>query len=279
MGTALPRNLRERIITLHLSGKSFRSIAILCACSVSSVSRIVNLWKTTGGVAERSRAACGRKPSLSASDVRFLLVTAKRNRRKTVPQLTAEFNLGRLNPVSTNVVRKALKKVKLNGRVAARKPLLSKKNIKARLEWARKHVKWTKEQWYRVMWTDESKFELFGTKRRVYVRRFANERFRSYCLVPTVKHGGGSVMVWGAITAHGVGPLKQVVGIMRKEDYKKILVYTAVPAGLRMLKKGFVFQEDNDPKHSAIICRSYLDRKQEEGYFFLFFFIFLGSLL
>ena len=47
--------------------------------------------------------------------------------------------------------------------------------------------------------TDESRFELFGTKRRVYIRRYPGERFRKECVVPTMKHGCGSLAVWGGI--------------------------------------------------------------------------------
>ena len=39
-----------------------------------------------------------------------------------------------------------------------------------RLKFAKEHKKWTKEDWYKVLWTDESKFEQFGNKRRVYGR-------------------------------------------------------------------------------------------------------------
>ncbi len=56
-----------------------------------------------------------------------------------------------------------------------------------------------------MLWTDESKFEQFGNKRRVYVRRREGERYKNECLLPTVKHGGGSIMVWDAILASGTG--------------------------------------------------------------------------
>jgi len=46
-----------------------------------------------------------------------------------------------------------------------------------------------------VLFTDESKFEIFGGKRRQYVRRQVGERMKEQCVVPTVKHGGASVMV------------------------------------------------------------------------------------
>jgi hypothetical protein len=149
--------------------------------------------------------------------------------------------------------------------VAAKKPLLRKKNVKERLAFAKKYAKWTVEQWSKVLWTDETKIELFGTRRRVFVRRSIGERFRSFCLSPTMKFGGGSIMLWGAISANGTLPLKLINGIMDKKVYHSILVRNAVPGGLKLLKKGFIFQEDNDPKHASNFCRNYLERKEKAG--------------
>jgi hypothetical protein len=39
----------------------------------------------------------------------------------------------------------------------------------------------------------------------------------------------------------------------------------AVPGGLNLLGEGFIFQEDNDPKPSSNLCRSYLDKKEKLG--------------
>ena len=55
----------------------------------------------------------------------------------------------------------------IQGRVAVKKPLLRKQIVKKRLKFAREHLNWTPAQWRRVLWTDESKFELFGNKRHV----------------------------------------------------------------------------------------------------------------
>ena len=51
--------------------------------------------------------------------------------------------------------------------------------------------------WKSVLWSDESKFEISGSNRRVFVRRRIGERMISACVVPTVKHGGWGVMVCG----------------------------------------------------------------------------------
>ena len=126
-------------------------------------------------------------------------------------------------------------------------------------------MKWTKRKWSKVLFTDESKFDLFGSNRRTFVRRLANERYKKECLTPTVKHGGGNIMVWGGISTKGVTQLKRVEGIMDKKMYHSILVYRAIPEGKRLLGKGFVFQEDNDPKHSSNYCRNYLATKEKSG--------------
>ena len=51
------------------------------------------------------------------------------------------------------------------------------------------------DQWYKVVWSDEYKFNLFGSDGRVYIRRRAGEDYLPECVQSTVKFGGGSVMV------------------------------------------------------------------------------------
>ena len=69
--------------------------------------------------------------------------------------------------------------------------------MKKRLACANKHEQWKLDQWKSVLWFDELKFEIFGSNRHVVMRRRVGERMISACVVPTVKHGGGGVMVSG----------------------------------------------------------------------------------
>jgi hypothetical protein len=54
----------------------------------------------------------------------------------------------------------------LHGRIAAKKPLLKDTNNQ-KTWWDKKHEQWTLDQWKPVLWSDESKFESFGSNRRV----------------------------------------------------------------------------------------------------------------
>ena len=43
------------------------------------------------------------------------------------------------------------------------------------------------------------------------------------CLMPSVKHGGGNVMVWGCVGGGKVRDLYRLKGILKKEGYHSIL--------------------------------------------------------
>lgn len=99
----------------------------------------------------------------------------------------------------------------LRGCVAARKPLHTEFHRKRRLDWCQERKDWSNQQWAKVMFSDESIFELIPG-RRAFVRRRKGEKFHYDCLVSTVKHGGCKVQVWGCLAASGVGSLKVVTG-------------------------------------------------------------------
>ena len=70
--------------------------------------------------------------------------------------------------------------------------------------------------------------------------------------IPTVKHRGGSIMLWGCFAAGGTGALHKIYGIMREENDVDILK-EHLRTSVRKLKLGrkWVFQMDNDPKHTS----------------------------
>ena len=77
--------------------------------------------------------------------------------------------------------------------------------------------------------------------------------------VPTVKHGGGSIMLWGCFAASGAGSLVLVHDIMKKENYVEIL-RDNMQKSARSLSLGryWVFQQDNDPKHTSKLVQQFL---------------------
>lgn len=97
--------------------------------------------------------------------------------------------------ISKWTARRILRFAGLPARRPAKKPYISRKNRAARLRFAREHEHWAAEDWARVLWSDESKFNLFGSDGINYVRRPAGKRFDRKYTRPTVKHGGGNIMI------------------------------------------------------------------------------------
>jgi hypothetical protein len=63
----------------------------------------------------------------------------------------------------------------------------------------------------------------------------------SACLVPTVKHGGGGVMVWGSFAGDTVSDLFQIQDTLNQHGYHSILQRFTIPPGLRLLGLLLVF--------------------------------------
>ncbi len=116
---------------------------------------------------------------------------------------------------------------------------------KARLEFARAHADKDEDYWDSILWIDETKINVFATDGFKTVWRRKGEEYKEKCMVPTVKHGGGSVLMWGCMSAAGVGELHFIDGIMNSQMYCSILKEKMLPS-LRALGRRALFQHDND---------------------------------
>ncbi len=83
--------------------------------------------------------------------------------------------------------------------------------------------------WNHVLWSDETKINLFGSDGVKHVWRQPGEEYKDKCVVPTVKHGGGSVMVWGCMSAAGTEELQFIEGTMNANMYCDILKQSMIP--------------------------------------------------
>lgn len=165
--------------------------------------------------------------------------------------------------LGSTTIKRRLRDAGLRGCPACRKPFISEQNRRKRVAWAKAHLSWSEDDWSNVLFTDESPFVL-QWKGRVLVWRRVGERYHPDCLQGTVKHDK-KIMIWGCFSSKGVGAFIRIRGILVKEKYRQILIHHAVPSGNRLLGKGFTFQQDNDPKHTAIIVRKYFKNKEKQG--------------
>ena len=88
-----------------------------------------------------------------------------------------------------------------------KKPYVNKVNRAKRIAFAKTYQKRSPGFCNNVLWSDEDKFNLFGSDGKVIVRRMPKEEFDPKCTVPTVKHAGGNVKCWDCFSTAGIGTL------------------------------------------------------------------------
>ncbi len=93
--------------------------------------------------------------------------------------------------------------------------------------------------------------------RRVWRKR--NADYHPKNTIPTVKHGGGNIMLWGCFSAKGTGRLYRIEGPMDAAMYRKILDENLLPSATTLkMGRGWVFQHDNDPKNTTKATKEWL---------------------
>ena len=69
-------------------------------------------------------------------------------------------------------------------------------------------------------------------------------------------------MVWACFSSKGVGEIKIINEIMNSEEYCRILHSSLLKSADDLHMKNFIFQQDNNPKHTSALITEYLDIKR-----------------
>ncbi|KAK3542023.1 hypothetical protein QTP86_010605 [Hemibagrus guttatus] len=256
----IQKQMRKKVIEIYQSGKGYKAISKALGLPRTTVRAIIYKWRKHGTVENLPRS--GQPTKFTPRAQRQLIQEVTKDPTTTSKELQASLASVKVS-VHDSTIRKRLGKNGLHGRVPRRKPLLNKKNIKARLSFARKHFDDPQDFWENTLWTDETKIELFGRSVSHYVWRKSNTAFQKKNIIPTVKYGGGSVMVWGCSAASGPGRLAVINGTMNSAVYQKILKENVRPSVCDLkLKRTWVLQQDNDPKHSSKSTSEWLKKNK-----------------
>ncbi len=131
------------------------------------------------------------------------------------------------------------------------KPLLNNRQRQKCLAWAKDKKDWTAAEWSKVMFSDESKFCISFGNQGPRVWRKRGEAQNPRCLRSSVKFPQ-SVMVWGAMSSAGVGPLCFLRSKVNTAVYQEVLEHFMLPAADQLYGDAdFIFQQDLAPAHSA----------------------------
>ncbi|KAK3517617.1 hypothetical protein QTP70_013287 [Hemibagrus guttatus] len=192
MAAAPGDDLRDRIVPRHRSGEGYRKISAVLKVPVSTVASIICKWKKFGTTRTLPRAGLPAKPS--NRERRALVREVTKNPMVTLKELQ-RFSVERGELSRRTTISAALHQSGLYGRVTRRKPLLSKRHMTAQLEYVKRHLKDSQTMRNKILWSEETKIELFGLNGKRHVWRKPGTSHHLANTIPTVKHGGGSIML------------------------------------------------------------------------------------
>lgn len=245
-------DLKQRILNAFNNGENQSTIARRFEVGRYTVSRILSKFQQRGHL--RNMPKSGRPRKTTAYTDRLIKRMSRADPWKSGPRIIAEID--NLN-ISERTVRRRLVEGKLFSRRPAKKPLISARNRAARLQFARAHLNWTENDWRKVLFSDETRYNIFNSDGMRRVRRPINQRFNPLYVTPTVKHGGGSVLLWGCFSLNGLGPVHFIDGIMDRFMYRDILQNVMMPYADWEMPLRFIFQQDNDPKHTSNLVKEW----------------------
>ncbi len=225
-GREMSQDLRKKIISLHKKGEGYKKISKALLISQNTVAKVVQTFKKDG-TATISQRRPGRPRKLTPRQERLLMRRVEENRHASSLQLSKEVESQTGMTISLDTIRRTLQRNGMHGCRPRKKPLLKPRHKKARLDFARAHADKDEDYWDSILWSDETKINVFGTDGFKTVWRHKGEEYKEKCTVPTVKHGDGSVLMWGCMSAAGVGELHFIDGnIFMNSRFHWFMIYS-----------------------------------------------------
>ncbi|KAK3548096.1 hypothetical protein QTP70_004523 [Hemibagrus guttatus] len=186
----------------------------------SGVHNIIQRFRESGTIAVRKGQ--GRKTILDACDLRALRRHCITYRNATVMEITTWAQEYFQKTLSVNTIHRAIRRCRLKLYRSKKKPYLNMIQKRRRFLWAKAHLKWTVEncgKWKTVLWSDESKFEVLFGKLGRHVIRTKEDKDNPSCYQCSVQKPA-SLMVWGCMSACGMGSLHIWKGTINAERQK-----------------------------------------------------------
>lgn len=248
---------RGRIVGMMEAGLTQSDVAQRLHIARSTVQLWWNRWQKQGNV---DRVARSGRPSLSS---RHILQTVRRsiqrNPWQSYPRIRHE------NPCLRHLSRRTVNRYALSMNYHARRPLqripLGVCHRRNRLHWCNLRRDMTVENWSSIIFSDESRFTLDFNDGRLTVHRLSGTRFQDNLIAQHDRYGGGSIMVWGAISFNSRSDLVIINGSLNAQRYiDEILRPVAIP--FLYDDEATIYQQDNARPHSAEISKHFLSENE-----------------
>jgi transposase len=172
---------QERAVIFHLqNGLSYRETAKKVKIHSATVCKVAKRNRI-----ERSCNKGGQSPKLNETVKRNIVRIITSGQCDTAIEAAKMLQEGRSIHVNAQTIRNVLKSCGLQAKHKIKKPSISVKNQKKRLEFAKKYRHWTVHDWNRILWSDETKVNRFGSDGRLWCWKSKEEGLSSRIDCPT----------------------------------------------------------------------------------------------
>ncbi len=247
-GSPICERVCKKIMEYFKNNVPQHQIAKALQISSSTVHNIIKRFRETGEISVRKGQ--GRRPLLDARGLRALRQHCTTHRHDSVIDITKWAQEYFQKPLSVNTICRAICRCQLKLYHAKRKPYVNMVQKLRRVLWAKAHLKWTVSKWKSVLWSDESKFDILVGNHWRCVLRAKEEGDLPACHQHSVQKPA-SLMVWGCISAYGMGSLHVLEGTMNAERYIKVFEQHM------LLSRRRVFQQYTAKPHTAAITTAW----------------------
>ena len=139
-------------------------------------------------------------------------------------------------------------------------PVLTRRHRQIRNNFAQNHQQ--RVNWHDIVFSDESRFNLFHKDGQMPVYQCNEERYADNCVVELDRFGGIGLLVWGAINYSFHSRLLIIHGNLTARRYVDEILRPELVPLLRRQLNPMVFQQDNARPHMARLTQDFL---RQEG--------------
>ncbi len=175
-GKELSEDLKKIIVALHKDGVGYKKIAKTLKLSCSTVAKTLQLFNRTDST--QNRPCHGRPKTLSVHAQRHIQRLCLGNRGMSAASIAAEVKGVGGQPVSVQTIRRTLHQIVLHVCRLRKKPFLKMMHKKARKQFADDKQTKDMDYWNHVLWSDETKMNLFGSDGVKRVWRQSGEEYK-----------------------------------------------------------------------------------------------------
>ena len=168
-------------------------------CSKTAVHQAIVKFKICGSYVDTKRS--GRPRKTTPRDDHLIQRVAVRSPTSSCKKIRSALLLKGTDVHRTTIGRRLVNEFGLKSHKPVKKPRLTEAMKAKKVIFANKSADWSEKQWVKVIFSDESTIQQFGTRKQK-VRRAVGTRFEVRYTAATMKHPP-SVMIWGAMSSNG----------------------------------------------------------------------------